>query len=351
MPRPLRFLTAVLLLCTLLPAQAQLGGTAVFRVLDIPSSARISALGGSPVAVYDNDINLGLFNPALLNASMAKQVALSYMPYIDGINLGYAAYGHSFDSAGVTMSGSVQYVNYGTFTRRDETGADQGNFTAGEYVVQVGAGRALDSVFSMGVNLKFITSNMESYNATGWAMDIGGVYVKKALGLTVGATLRNIGFVSSGYTGTKEKLPFQAQLAATYKFRHAPFRLGLSIDNIQQWDLTYTDPAQQTQIDPTTGEAIVQKVTTVDRAMLHVVPNVEILFGPNFMVRLGYNYRRRQELAVDVKPGLSGVSFGIGMKVSRVILSYSYAQFNPAGASNTFSLAMRFADLKRSKAE
>ena len=94
-----------------------------------------------------------------------------------------------------------------------------------------------------------------------------------------------------------------------------------------------------------------QKVTTVDRAMLHVVPNVEILFGPNFMVRLGYNYRRRQELAVDVKPGLSGVSFGIGMKVSRVILSYSYAQFNPAGASNTFTLALRFADLKRKTAD
>jgi len=351
MPRPLRFLIAVFLLCTLIPAQAQLGGTTVFRVLDIPSSARISALGGSPVAVYDNDINLGLFNPALLNASMAKQVALSYMPYIDGINLGYAAYAHSFDSVGVTMSGSVQYVNYGTFTRRDETGADEGTFNAGEYVVQVGGGRALDSVFSMGVNLKFITSNMESYNATGWAADIGGVYVKKALGLTVGATLRNIGFVSSSYTGTKEKLPFQAQLAATYKFRHAPFRLGLSIDNMQQWDLTYDDPNQQTQIDPTTGEAIVDKVTTVDRALLHIVPNVEILFGPNFMVRMGYNYRRRQELAVDIKPGLSGVSFGIGMKVSRIILSYSYAQFNPAGASNTFTLAMRFSDLKKSTAE
>ncbi len=351
MPRPLRFLVAIFLFCTLFSAQAQLGGTAVFRVLDIPSSARISALGGSPVAVYDNDINLGLFNPALLNASMTKQVALSYMPYIDGINLGYAAYAHSFDSLGITMSGSVQYVDYGTFTRRDETGADQGTFNAGEYVVQVGAGRAIDSVFSMGVNLKFITSSLESYNATGWAADIGGVFVKKALGLTVGATLRNIGFVSSSYTGTKEKLPFQAQLAATYKFRHAPFRLGLSIDNMQQWDLTYNDPNTQTQIDPTTGATIVKKVTSVDRALLHIVPNAEILFGPNFMVRLGYNYRRRQELAFDVKPGLSGVSFGIGLKVSRLIISYSYAQFNPAGASNTFTLAMRFSDLKRSTGE
>ncbi|MBS1939858.1 MAG: type IX secretion system protein PorQ [Bacteroidetes bacterium] len=350
MHQPLRFLTTLPIIALLTPAAAQLGGSTVFRVLDIPSSARVSALGGSPVAVYDNDINLGLFNPALLNESMAKQVALSYLPYVDGINIGYAAYAHHLDSSKITLSGSVQYVNYGTFTRRDETGMDQGTFSAGEYVVQVGAGRALDSVFSVGANLKFITSNIESYTATGWALDVGGVYVKKALGLTVGATLRNIGFVSSGYTATKEKLPFQVQLAASYKFRHAPFRLGLSIDNMQQWDLTYHDPNEQVQIDPTTGEALVKKVTTVDRAMLHVVPNAEILFGPNFMLRFGYNYRRRQELAVDVKPGLSGVSFGIGMKVSRVILSYSYAQFNPAGASNTFTLALRFADLKRSTA-
>ncbi len=350
MHHPPRLLAALSTLCFTAPLWAQLGGSTVFRVLDIPSSARVSALGGSPVAVYDNDINLGLFNPALLNESMAKQVALSYLPYVDGINIGYAAYAHHLDSSKITLSGSVQYVNYGSFTRRDETGLDQGTFSAGEYVVQVGAGRAIDSVFSIGANLKFITSNIESYTATGWALDVGGVYVKKALGLTVGATLRNIGFVSSSYTSTKEKLPFQVQLAASYKFRHAPFRLGLSIDNMQQWDLTYHDPNEQVQIDPTTGEAVVKKVTTVDRALLHVVPNAEILFGPNFMLRFGYNYRRRQELAVDVKPGLSGVSFGIGMKVSKVILSYSFAQFNPAGASNTFTLALRFADLKRSTA-
>lgn len=347
MPKTARSILTLASMLTLIVAHAQIGGTAVFRVLDIPSSARISALGGSPVAVYDNDINLGLFNPGLLNASMSKQVSLSYMPYVDGINIGYAAYAHSFDSLGITTSGSVQFVDYGTFTRRDASGQDQGTFNAGEYVVQLAAGRAIDSVFSIGVNLKFITSHLESYNATGWAADIGGVYVKKVLGLTVGATLRNIGFVSSNYTSVKEKLPFQAQLSTTYKFRHAPFRLGLSIDNIQQWDLTYDDPNVQTQIDPTTGEVIVDKVTTVDRALLHIVPNAEIVFGQNFMLRFGYNFRRRQELVVDVKPGLSAISFGIGMKVSRLLLSYSYAQFNPAGASNTFTLALRFDDLKR----
>ncbi|MBP8822175.1 MAG: type IX secretion system protein PorQ [Flavobacteriales bacterium] len=346
----LRIPLATLSLSTLGAAHAQLGGSTVFRVLDIPGSARVSALGGSPVAVYDNDLNLGLFNPALLNATMAKQAALSYLPYVDGINIGYAAYGHHLDSCGITLSGSVQYVDYGNFTRRDETGLDQGEFRAGEYVVQVGAGRAIDSVFSMGVNLKFITSHLDTYTATGWAADIGGVYVKKALGLTVAATLRNIGMVSSRYTEAKEKLPFQAQLATTYKFRHAPFRLGLSVDNLQRWDLTYDDPNVLQQIDPTTGEAIVKKVTQAEKTLLHVVPSAEILLSENFMVRLGYNFRKRKELAMDAKPGLSGVSLGVGLRVSKLHVSYSYAQFNPAGASNTFTLALRFADLKRNTA-
>lgn len=347
MPQPLRTLLSWSLVLAAITAQAQLGGSTVFRVLDIPGSARVSALGGSPVAVYDNDLNLGLFNPALLNESMAKQVALSYLPYVDGINIGYAAYAHHLDSSGITLGGSVQYVDYGSFTRRDETGLEEGSFHAGEYVVQVGAGRAIDSVFSMGVNLKFITSNIDAYNATGWAADIGGVYVKKALGLTVAATLRNIGFVSSGYTDQKEKLPFQVQLATTYKFRHAPFRLGLSLDNLQQADLTYEDPNVVRQIDPVTGEAMVKKVTKAQKAMLHVVPNVEVLLSRNFMLRFGYNYRRRQELALDAKPGLAGISMGVGLRVSKVHVSYSYAQFNPAGASNTITLAMRFAELKQ----
>lgn len=346
-PSQRSFLSAFLLLVTV-SAWAQMGGKAVFRVLDIPSSARISALGGSPVAVYDNDLNLGLFNPGLLNASMGRQVTLSYLPYIDGINIGYVGYGHHFDSAGVTMSGSVQYVSYGTMTRRDETGQEIGTFTAGEYVVQLGGAKAVDSLFTVGANLKYITSNLDSYKAGGVAMDLGAVFVKRALGLTLAATLRNIGWVTKGYTDTKEKLPFQAQFAASYKFRHAPFRIGLSLDNLQQWDLTYDDPNDRSSIDPLTGEVIEKKVTTVQRVMWHTVPNVEVMLSKNFMLRFAYNYKRRQELRFDTKPALTGVSFGLGLRVSKLHVSYSYAQFNPAGASNTITLAMRFGELGRS---
>ncbi len=345
--RTIRSSAVLLASITVLTAHAQLGGQAVFRVLDIPSSARIAALGGSPVAVLDNDLNLGIFNPALLNEEMKKQVALSYMPYVDGINIGYASYCHHFDSLGITTSASVQYIDYGTFNRTDETNADQGTFRAGEYVVQVGGGKSIDSLFRIGVNLKYITSQLEDYKSSGVAADIGGVFCKPSMGLTIGATLRNIGVMTKTYTGTKEDLPFQMQLATTFKFRHAPFRIGLSLDNLQKWDLTYVDPTTQNQIDPTTGAVIENKVTTVQRALWHIVPNAEILFGPNFMLRVAYNYKRRQELKLDEKPGLTGMSLGIGLKISKLHVSYGFAQFFPGSASNTFSVAIRFADFKK----
>lgn len=326
---------------------AQVGGSTSFRVLDIPNSARLSALGGHGISVQDNDITLGLYNPGLLNPTMGRQVALSYLPYYKDINVGFASYAHHFDSLRTTFSGSVQFIDYGTFQRTDETGEVLGTFGAGEYVFQVGAGHKVDSLFSIGANLKYVTSQFESYKGSAVAVDLGGVFVKEKLGLTVAALLRNIGVQTSTFTEEREKLPFEAQLAVNYKFRHAPFRLGMTFADLQQWDLTFEDPNTPVQIDPTTGEEIIDKVTFADRALLHLVPNAEIIFGPNFMLRLGYNFRVRQELNLAAKPGLVGLSFGVGLKVSKVIVSYGFAQYHLAGTSNTFTVALRFSDLKR----
>lgn len=341
------FLFALVLL-TGFAVRAQLGGQTSFRVLDIPNSARTSALGGNYIAVYDGDLNLGLFNPGLLNKDMGRQAALSYLPYFEGIKVGYAAYGHHCDSINTTFSGSVQYVDYGTFKRTDATGADMGEFKAGEYVLQVGGAHPIDSLFSVGANVKFINSSLDTYNSTAWAADVGGVFYKRKLGLTIAAVLKNIGYQSSPYTDEREKLPFQTQLGVTYKFKHAPFRLGLMMEQLQQWDLSYEDPNATVEIDPTTGETIEDKVTTAERVLLHAVPSVEILLSKNFMLRAAYNYRRRQELVLADKPALTGVSFGVGLRVTKLHISYGFSQLHLAGVSNTFTIAVRFADFKKS---
>lgn len=329
-------------------ASAQLGGQSSFRLLDIPSSARASALGGNYIAVKDNDLNLGIFNPALLNKDMAKQVALSYLPYFEGINIGYVSYGHHLDSSNVTLSGTVQYMDYGSFTRTDEVGTELGQFRAGEYVCQVGAAVPLDSLFSIGANVKYILSALDTYRSSAYAVDLGAVFHKEKLGLTVAGMVRNIGRQASTFTDTREKLPVQAQLGITYKFKHAPFRLGLMLEQLQRWDLTFEDPNATAVIDPTTGEVIEDKVSTFDKAVLHLVPSAEILLSKNFMLRVAYNARRRQELVIPDKPAITGVSFGVGLRVTRFHISYGYSQLHLAGISNTITLAARFADFKKS---
>ena len=138
-------------------------------------------------------------------------------------------------------------------------------------------------------------------------------------------------------------------MGVTYKFKHAPFRLGLMLEQLQQWDLTYEDPNAAVQIDPTTGQPIEAKTTTARKALLHCVPSAEILLSRNFMLRVAYNLRRRDELVIADKPGAVGLSFGLGLKVSKLHLSYGFSQLHLAGISNTFTLAVRFADFKRTE--
>ncbi len=343
----LRSLSSLLVTFLSTVVLAQLGGQSAFRILDIPNSARSSALGGNYIAVYDNDINLGIFNPALLNEGMGRQVALSYLPYFSGINIGYAGYAHHFDSLGATFAGSVQYVDYGTFMRTDESGNELGEFKAGEYVFQVGGGIPVDSLFSVGANVKFITSNLDTWNSTAWAVDLGGVFHKESMGITVAAMVRNLGYQTSAFTETREKLPFQVQLGTTYRFKHAPFRLGLMLEQLQQWDLTYEDPNAVVQIDPTTGNVVEDRVTRLDKTLLHLVPSAEVLLSENFMLRVAYNFRRRQEMVLPDKPAITGLSFGVGLKVSKLHISYGYSQLHLAGISNTFTLAARFSDFRK----
>lgn len=341
-----RLLASFLLVIPII-ASAQLGGSAVNSVLDVPSSARVAALGGNQIAVYDNDLNLGIYNPALLNKSMADQVSLSYLDWFSDISLGNVAYARHYDSINTTFSASVFYADFGTFNRTDETGMSLGTFSVGEYAIALSAAQQIDSIFSLGATVKYIFSSYDSYSASGVALDAGGVYMHPNKLLTIAAMLRNIGYQIDSFSEEREKLPFNAQLGLTYKLKHAPFRLGLILENLQKWDLSYDDPNEPAQIDPNTGQAIISTPTVVDKALRHIVVNNEIILSNNFMLRVGYNFRRRAELAVDVKPGSVGLTYGLGIRLKKLHLSYGRGAYHIGGIPNNFTLALRFADFRK----
>ena len=65
--------------------QGQVGGTRTYAFLDLTNSARIASLGGKMVPIYDDDLNLPFFNPALLNSQMDNHLVLNYVNYFSDI--------------------------------------------------------------------------------------------------------------------------------------------------------------------------------------------------------------------------------------------------------------------------
>jgi hypothetical protein len=323
-------------------AFSQMGGNNTYEFLNLPISARVSALGGNLLTARDNDLNVALVNPALLTDSMDNNVALSYINYFADVNYGYAAYAKKFKKLGVFSAG-LQYLDYGKFTRADEIGNTDGTFSANEMSFNISYAKSiLDTNFFVGATLKTIYSNLESYTSLGSAIDLGAVYSKPTRGFSIGAVIKNIGKQWTTYSGTHEKLPFEVQLGVSMKPKHVPFRLSLVYENLEKWDLTYVDPANPPLTeDPLTGEPIKQKKYKIvgDKFMRHLVIGGEFIITKNFFLRAGYNYQHRKELLIPEKRGMTGFSFGFGFRVYKFHFSYARASYHLAGASNNFSIS------------
>src|ERR1035437_9817593 len=132
---------------------AQTGGRTVFNFLNNSSSARIAALGGVAPSIADNDLSIAFFNPSLISPELNNHLALNYTDFYQTIQYGDVAYAHTYDKLGSFVAG-MQFVNYGKFTSTDDAGNDIGSFGAGEYAFSLGWGRRLDSLFSIGADLK-----------------------------------------------------------------------------------------------------------------------------------------------------------------------------------------------------
>jgi hypothetical protein len=322
-------------------AFAQKGGTQAYSFLNLPNSARVAALGYNFVAIDDHDLSIALNNPSLISTEMHNDISLNFVDNYADISYGFVSYSRTFEKFG-SFAATVQYIDYGTFTRTDETGEVNGEFSSNEFAPVIGWGRRLDSSFSIGANFKAIYSSFETFNSFGLAVDVAGSYHSQANGFVMSLVARNIGMQLTEYTpGNKEPLPLEIQFGLSKKLQHLPFRYSVLLTNLQKWDLTYTDPADD-NIDPFTGELKEKSKAgeIADKAMRHVVIGGEFVPSKNFSVRFGYNYQRRQEMKLESKRSTVGFSWGFGFRVSRFNLSYARSAYHISGSPNIFSLGI-----------
>lgn len=326
---------------------AQIGGNSTYKFLNLTSSARAAAMGGSFVAVKDGDVTQALFNPSVISPQMDNSLGLSFVDFYTDINYGYASYAKSFNKIG-TYALTMQYTNYGEFTYADETGQTYGTFTANEMALNIGWGRELDSLFSIGANLKMIYSGLEDYQSYGLAVDVAGSYHNPDKRLTLSLIARNIGTQLKPYRPDNyESLPFELNIGLSQRLKHLPFRYSILLTNLQKWDLTYDDPNDpDQQVDPITGEVQDEDGFSdfADKAMRHIVIGGEFIPSKFLSIRFGYNYQRRQELGVYNKMGTVGFSWGIGLRISKFQIDFSRATYHLSGSPNYITIRTNLSD-------
>ena len=329
-------------------AWQQTGGTSTFQFLGLDFNARSTAMGGNFIGVKDGDINLSVANPASISDKMDKNLSLNHFIYPAGINYGQLAYGRKFEKLG-TFTGHLRYVSYGKFTRTDNTGIENGSFTAGDYALGVGYGHQLNPYFSIGANLNTIFSHYESYTSWGMGVDVAAMFHDEKSNVSASLVARNIGYQFKGYTKKNhEPLPLEVLAGVSYKFQHAPFRLNLVGTNLTKWDLTYNDPTLQPTVDQLTGDTIpVPKASFIKKLAYHTNFSVEITPTDNFYIRIGFNYQRRSALGIIDRMGAGGFSFGIGLKVKKFSFNYGLSFYSAAGVTNVFGITTNFGEWTR----
>lgn len=333
----LKKIATLLFLTFITSTFAQVGGESTYQFLNLVSSPRQAALGGKVITNYDYDVTSGLYNPATINVEMDNQLALNYSSYLGGISYGTAAYAYTWDRHVQTFHIGMTYINYGSFDGYDLNGVSTGSFTGNEAALSVGYARQLGrSDFYGGFNVKLITSKLEQYNSIGGALDLGIIYIDERLGFHASLVVRNLGTQFTTYAGLNEKLPFEVDLGLSQTLENVPIRWHVTFENLQEWPIGVSNPARATtDLD---GNQTQEKVGFLNETLRHTIFGAELFPEKGFNIRLGYNFRRSEELRIVDQRNFSGLSFGIGLKFNKMRFSYTHARYTSASNTSFFGM-------------
>ena len=167
-------------------------------------------------------------NPATLRGT-GRAVQLSLLRYPASIGAGALSW--VIPGERRTRAISIRHTNYGLFEGRDETNNPTGTHSSSETWLSVSTARSLGKhPVDWGLTGGLFMSNLASYQAVVASITLGGVYHLKALGLRVGTSLRNMGWVLNSYTSAKETLPTILHGSLAKSLAYLPLELVLDAE-------------------------------------------------------------------------------------------------------------------------
>ena len=310
----IRLIALMALMVSLEQCFAQDTGTFAFLRNDV--SARAAALNGSFVSMT-SDPNVLFYNPASLVTISSPKVSLGYLKNLLDVNSGSLAYAQNVEGIG-SIGFGIDFVDYGSFTRTDQSENDLGSFSASELAVTAGYGMMLDDESSIGGNVKFIHSSIAEFSSTALAVDLGYLYQLSSQNLAIGASILNLGRQLSEYGSTREPLPLDLVIGITKRPEHLPVLLNLNFHKLNE-----------------------QRSRALDRLSSFTF-GAEFLMSESVRLRFGYNNEEHRDLKLGTTAGLAGFSLGAGFILNEYVVDYAFNSYGKIGGLNRLSLGMNF---------
>jgi outer membrane protein OmpA-like peptidoglycan-associated protein len=163
-------------------------GTTAADFLNIAPGARPAGLGEAFVAVADETSGM-YYNPAGLAYSLSPELQTMYSMWLADLYYGYVGYSHPTNSG--TFGLGVQYLS-GPAIDRITNGVKQQTFSYSDMALTVPYSLKLSQGSALGVNLKSVSSQIDSSNAAAFTGDLGYMYKTPEEGFSFGVAGQNL---------------------------------------------------------------------------------------------------------------------------------------------------------------
>jgi len=308
-------------------------GTYAYSFLKIPVGAKAPAMGGAYTGLSDDESAL-YYNPAGITQIAGSAVSASYNNYLTDIQGGFLSYITSWGDRG-KIGFAFNYLNFGDISKTDSTGSVIGDFGGGDLSVSITAamrwpsesddtydepeefvngyyGRKYWSGLSVGLTAKFVYESIDDYSSDALAVDMGMVYGLKDNRTRMGVSLSNLGFqMKSMSSGHKDSMPAVLRAGFGHQLKAAPF--VMSADVVKPFD---NDP--------------------------YVAAGMNFTRLYPLEIRAGYSTLGQDFKTESSKDNWAGLSFGIGLKLSKLVFDYAFVPFADLGNSHRIGISSRW---------
>lgn len=313
-------------------------GTTAAPFLEIGVGARAQAMGGAYVSLA-NDATAMYWNPAGIGRITGFETSFTHVNWLLDTNFNY------FGIVSAINENFVIGVNL-TVLGGDEqpvrvVGLEEGTgefYSVQDLAASISFAVNLTDRFSLGINAKYINQRIWHTSATGFALDVGGLYNTQFDGLQIGFSISNFGsemqldgrdlinaldpdITNEGV----EKIPVNYETGS----------FGLPM--LFRFGVSYSMPLEQLDSDFLVAVDLLKPNN--DEESLNI--GTEYLFMDKFALRAGY-----QSPFLDDRPG--GLSLGGGLVIPtsqsnlKISVDYAYVDWGFLNSVHNFSISLKY---------